>query len=64
MCSGYLHKSPPENKFKSQVCFSRKEAEQVLQCINGRLPLLISLIMYIFFAEIMETEVFCSSKVQ
>ncbi len=28
MCSGYLYKSPPENQFKSQVCFSGRE-EQV-----------------------------------
>jgi len=45
ICSGYLYKSPPENLFKSQVCFS-KGAEQVLLSINGRLPLPISLMLY------------------
>jgi len=49
ICSGYLYKSPPENLFKSQVCFS-KGAEQVLLSINGRLPLPISLMLYIFFS--------------
>uniref|UniRef100_A0A8C1DJC5 Caspase 7, apoptosis-related cysteine peptidase n=1 Tax=Cyprinus carpio carpio TaxID=630221 RepID=A0A8C1DJC5_CYPCA len=30
MCSGYLYKSPPENQFKSQVCFSGREERVVI----------------------------------